>query len=39
MLVNMKRIAIKDSYINAICYGAKLMRVGILRFDDNINIG
>lgn len=39
MLTNMKRIAIKDSSINAICYGAKLMRVGILRFDDNINIG
>lgn len=34
MLVGMKRIVIKDSSINAICYGAKLMIPGILRFDN-----
>ncbi len=39
MLTNLPRIAIKDSSINAICYGAKLMIPGILRFDDNINVG
>lgn len=38
MLVGMKRIVIKDSSINAICYGAKLMIPGILRFDNDINI-
>lgn len=39
MLTNMKRIIIKDSSINAICYGAKLMIPGILRYDNGINVG
>jgi H/ACA ribonucleoprotein complex subunit 4 len=39
LLTNMKRIVIKDSSINAICYGAKLMIPGILRFDNDINVG
>ncbi len=39
MLTNLPRIVIKDSSINAICYGAKLMLPGILRFDDKINVG
>ena len=39
MLTKHPRIAIKDSSINAICYGAKLMIPGILRFDSNINVG
>lgn len=39
MLTNLKRIIIKDSSINAICYGAKLMIPGILRYDSGINIG
>lgn len=39
MLVGMKRIIIKDSSINSICYGAKLMIPGILRYDSEINIG
>ena len=39
MLTNLKRIIIKDSSINAICYGAKLMIPGILRYDNQINIG
>ncbi len=39
LLRNHLRIVIKDSSINAICYGAKLMIPGILRFDDNINVG
>lgn len=39
MLTNLKRIIIKDSSINAICYGAKLMIPGILRYDNLINVG
>ncbi len=39
MLTKLPRIVIKDSSINAICYGAKLMIPGILRFDNGINIG
>ena len=38
LLTNLKRIVIKDSSINAICYGAKLMIPGILRYDNDINI-
>eukprot|EP00456_Euglypha_rotunda_P047846 TRINITY_DN3829_c0_g1_i11.p1 TRINITY_DN3829_c0_g1~~TRINITY_DN3829_c0_g1_i11.p1 ORF type:complete len:413 (+),score=41.38 TRINITY_DN3829_c0_g1_i11:127-1365(+) len=38
LLVNYKKIVIKDSSINAICYGAKLMIPGVLRFSDNIEI-
>lgn len=34
-----KKILIKDSAINAICYGAKLMLAGVLRFDSEINVG
>lgn len=39
ILANMKRVIIKDSSINAICYGAKLMIPGILRYDNEINVG
>jgi H/ACA ribonucleoprotein complex subunit 4 len=39
LLTKLPRIVIKDSSINAICYGAKLMIPGILRFDNGINIG
>ena len=39
LLINYPRIVIRDSSINAICYGAKLMIPGILRYDDNINLG
>lgn len=38
MLKGYKRIIIKDSSINAICYGAKLMLPGVLRFDDGIDV-
>ena len=38
-MTKLPRIVIKDSSINAICYGAKLMIPGILRFDNGINIG
>ena len=39
LLTKHKRIVIKDSSINAICYGAKLMIPGILRYDNDINVG
>lgn len=38
MLTNYKRVIIKDSSINAICYGAKLMLPGVLRYDNNIDL-
>lgn len=39
MLKNYKRIIIKDTSINAICYGARLMLPGVLRFDNDIDLG
>jgi H/ACA ribonucleoprotein complex subunit 4 len=39
LLLKLPRIVIKDSSINAICYGAKLMIPGVLRYDDGINVG
>ncbi|KAK6589239.1 hypothetical protein RS030_213293 [Cryptosporidium xiaoi] len=39
LLTDMPRIVVKDSCVNAICYGAKLMIPGVLRFDNNINVG
>ena len=39
LLTNFKRIVVKDSAVNAICYGAKLMIPGLLRFADDIDVG
>lgn len=39
LLVNHKRIIMKDSAVNAVCYGAKIMLPGILRYDDGIEFG
>ena len=39
LLTNMKRIVVKDSAVNAICYGAQLMIPGLLRYDDGIDVG
>jgi len=39
LLVTLKRLIIKDSAINALCYGAKLMIPGLLRFSDDIELG
>jgi len=39
LLTNMKRIVVKDSAVNAICYGARLMLPGVLRFSDGIEPG
>jgi H/ACA ribonucleoprotein complex subunit 4 len=38
LLTNYKRIVVKDSAVNAICYGAKLMIPGLLRFADDIDV-
>lgn len=37
-LINLKRVVVKDSAVNAICYGAKLMIPGLLRFESGIDI-
>lgn len=39
LLTNFKRVVVKDSAVNAICYGAKLMIPGLLRFADGIEAG
>ena len=38
LLKNYKRLVVKDSAVNAICYGAKLMIPGLLRFASDINV-
>lgn len=38
ILTNYKRIVVKDSAVNAICYGAKFMIPGLLRFADGIEL-
>ena len=39
LLVSFPRIVVKDSTVNSICYGAKLMLPGVLRYDNNIENG
>ena len=39
LLTSYKRIVVKDSAVNAICYGAKLMVPGLLRFADDVGVG
>merc|ERR1719499_2527666 len=39
ILTNYPRIVVKDSAVNAICYGAQLMIPGVLRFEQNIEVG
>uniref|UniRef100_A0A2P2I1D7 H/ACA ribonucleoprotein complex subunit 4-like n=1 Tax=Hirondellea gigas TaxID=1518452 RepID=A0A2P2I1D7_9CRUS len=38
LLTRHKRVIMKDSAINAICYGAKIMLPGVLRFDADIGM-
>lgn len=38
MLTSHKRIIMKDSAVNAICYGAKIMLPGLLRYEDGIEL-
>lgn len=39
LLTPYKRIIIKDSAVNAVCYGAKLLLPGVLRFSSDIELG
>lgn len=39
LLTSHKRLVVKDSAVNAICYGAKLMIPGLLRFENEIEVG
>ena len=39
LLISYKRVVVKDSCVNAICYGAKLMIPGLLRYEDGIEVG
>ncbi|KAL2483100.1 H/ACA ribonucleoprotein complex subunit 4 [Forsythia ovata] len=39
VLTSYKRSVVKDSAANAICYGAKLMIPGLLRFENDIEVG
>lgn len=39
LLTSYKRLVVKDSSVNAICYGAKLMVPGLLRFENGIEVG
>ncbi|CAF3419464.1 unnamed protein product, partial [Rotaria sp. Silwood2] len=38
LLISHKRIIIKDSAVNAVCYGAKLLLPGVLRYEDGIEL-
>ncbi|KAL3896611.1 MAG: hypothetical protein SGARI_007127 [Bacillariaceae sp.] len=38
LLTKYKRIVVKDSAVNAVCYGAKFMIPGLLRFADGIEL-
>ncbi|CAN9501903.1 unnamed protein product [Ophioblennius macclurei] len=38
LLVSYKRLVMKDSAVNAICYGAKIMLPGVLRYEDGIEV-
>lgn len=39
LLVGHKRVVAKDSAVNSVCYGAVFMIPGLLRFDDDIDVG
>ena len=38
VLTNFKRLVVKDSAVNAICYGAKLMIPGLLRYENGVEV-
>ena len=39
VLTSFKRVVLKDSAVNAVCYGAKFMLPGLLRYDSDIEVG
>ena len=38
LLIHYPRIVVKDTSVNAICYGAQLMLPGVLRYESGINV-
>jgi H/ACA ribonucleoprotein complex subunit 4 len=38
LLMEMPKIIVKDTAVNAICYGGKLLLPGVLRYSSNIDI-
>jgi PUA domain len=38
LLTNYKRLVVKDSAVNSVCYGAKLMIPGLLRYANDIDV-
>ncbi|MCJ1449111.1 MAG: centromere/microtubule-binding protein cbf5 [Stictis urceolatum] len=38
LLTTYKRMVVKDSAVNAVCYGAKLMLPGLLRYEEGIEV-
>ena len=39
LLIHLPRIVVKDSAVNAICYGAKMMVPGLLRYEAGMEVG
>lgn len=39
LLTSHKRIILKDSAVNAVCYGAQILLPGVLRYEDGIEVG
>ena len=37
-MIGYKRVVVKDSAVNAVCYGAKLMIPGLLRYEADIAV-
>ncbi|KAL3847451.1 hypothetical protein ACJMK2_018357 [Sinanodonta woodiana] len=38
LLTSHKRVIMKDTAVNAVCYGAKIMLPGVLRYEDGIEV-
>ncbi|CDW90509.1 centromere microtubule binding protein [Stylonychia lemnae] len=39
LLIHYPRIVVKDTSVNAVCYGAQLMLPGVLRYESGIEVG
>lgn len=39
LLIQYPRIVVKDTSVNAVCYGAQLMLPGVLRYESGIEVG
>lgn len=38
LLTSYKRLVMKDTAVNAVCYGAKIMLPGVLKYEDGIEL-